>query len=93
MSKQNITERNLLMKEIETLERRILCATTTMKLDTSQGFTRNLERNKTTLQRKETRTMLITLSYMQILLQEGMTTMKRYLVTKSFKTLKTHLLF
>ncbi len=62
MSKQNITKRSLLMKERETLERRTLCATTTMKLDTFQGFTRNLERNKTTLQRKETRKMLVSLS-------------------------------
>jgi len=37
------------MKEREALERRTLCATTIMKLDTSQGFTRNPERNEATL--------------------------------------------
>jgi hypothetical protein len=42
-------QNNLLMKEREALERRTLCATTIMKLDTSQGFTRNPERNEATL--------------------------------------------
>jgi hypothetical protein len=50
------------MKEKEALERMMLCATITMKLGTSQGFTRNLERNETTLQRKETRKMFRSLS-------------------------------
>ncbi len=56
-------------------ERRTLCATTIMKLDTSQGFTRNPERNKATLQIKEIRKMLKSLSQMKILLHEGMSLM------------------
>jgi hypothetical protein len=50
------------MKEREALERRTLCVTTAMKLNIFQGFTKNLERNETTLQRKETRKMLRSLS-------------------------------